>query len=241
MAVRGEIVLEDVHKSFRAYHGRSFKEAALRVVRRQRLVDRRVVLRGISLRIAPGERVGLLGKNGAGKSTLFRIMSGILQPDRGVVDVGGRVSPLIELTSGLVPDLTGRENVFLNSVLLGLTRREADERFDTMVTFAGLAEFIDTPVRFYSSGMQARLGFSVAVHVDADIVLVDETLAVGDVDFQARCLQKMNELASAGTTILLVSHDVQLATSFCSRLIDISDGVVVGDRHVEPIARPKQS
>ncbi len=230
MVSAGEILLDDVHKSFRAYHSRSFKESAIRIVRREPLTERRQVLRGVSLRVKPGERVGIIGKNGAGKSTLFRIMSGILQPERGVIDVGGRVSPLIEITSGLVLDLTGRENLLLNAVLLGLTRKEANDRFDEIVAFAGVAEFIDTPVRFYSSGMQARLGFAVAVHVDADIILVDETLAVGDVAFQARCLEKMRSLADGGVTVLLVSHDPVLVASFCRRVIEIGDGVVVSDQ-----------
>ncbi|MDP2342946.1 MAG: ATP-binding cassette domain-containing protein [Deltaproteobacteria bacterium] len=230
MAERGEIVLEDVHKSFRAYHSRTVKETAFRLLRGERLTERRPVLRGVTFRIARGERVGIIGKNGAGKSTLFRIMGGILQPEGGVVDVGGRVSPLIEITSGLVLDLTGRENLLLNAVLLGLTRKEANARFDDIVAFAGIAEFIDTPVRFYSSGMQARLGFSIAVHVDADIILVDETLAVGDVDFQARCLTKMGALADGGVTVVLVSHDPLLVASFCRRVIEIGDGVVLSDR-----------
>lgn len=223
---RGEIVLRDVVKSFRAYHSRSFKETALRLARLEPLTDRREVLRGLSLHVEPGERVGIVGRNGAGKSTLFRIISGILSPDRGEVEVGGRVSPLIEITSGLVPDLTGAENIRLNAILLGLTRAEAERRFDEIVHFAGLRDFTDTPVRYYSSGMQARLGFSVVVHVDADILLVDEALAVGDVDFQAQCLEKMDALAAAGTTVLLVSHDEEMISRFCRRLVRIEDGAV---------------
>ena len=230
MVAPGEIILHDVHKSFRAYHARSIKETFISVFKREPLTDRRAVLRGISLKIAPGERVGLVGKNGAGKSTLFRIMGGIMRPDRGVVEVGGCVSPLIEITSGFVADLTGRENLLLNAVLLGLTRKEAARRFDEIVAFANIGDFIDTPLRFYSSGMQARLGFGVAVHVDADIICVDETLAVGDVDFQARCLSKMHELSDLGVTILFVSHDPLLIKSFCRRVIEIDDGVIVSDQ-----------
>lgn len=232
MVERGGIVIDDVHKSFRSYHSRSFKETAIRLLRRQPMSERRAVLRGVSLRIGPGERVGIIGKNGAGKSTLFRILSGILQPEQGRVDVGGRVSPLIEITSGLVPDLTGRENIFLNAVLLGLTQMEAAQRFDPIVAFAGLGDFMDTPVRYYSSGMQARLGFSLAVHVDADIILVDETLAVGDVDFQARCLARMREVSDAGVTVVLVSHDPELIGSFCRRVIAIDGGRIASDTSI---------
>jgi ABC-type polysaccharide/polyol phosphate transport system ATPase subunit len=184
------------------------------------------VLRGVDLHVEPGERIGLIGNNGAGKSTLFRIISKIMQPDRGDVFVGGRVSPLIEITSGLVPDLTGAENIRLNGVLLGLTRQEVQARFEAIVQFAGVRELLDTPVRYYSSGMCARLGFSVVVHVNADIILVDEALAVGDEAFQADCMTKMNALADAGTTVLFVSHDPRATKSFCQKTALLEDGVI---------------
>ena len=225
----GVIVVDEVHKSFRAYHSRSFKETTIRLLRRQPLTERRPVLRGVNMHIARGERVGIMGRNGAGKSTLFRILGGILQPERGRVDVGGRISPLIEITSGLMLDLTGRENVMLNAVLLGLTEREARARFDTIVQFAGLAEVVDTPVRYYSTGMQARLGFSVAVHIDADILLIDEVLAVGDAEFQARCLAKLTEANSQGATVVFISHDADALKQFCPRVIGLADGVVAAD------------
>lgn len=229
MAAPGEIVVDDVHKSFRAYHSRSFKELAIRLARGEPLTERRPVLQGVSLRVSPGERVGITGRNGAGKSTLFRLLSGIYRPEQGRIDVGGRIAPLIEITSGLVLDLTGRENIFLNLVVLGLTRTEARRRFDAIVGFAGLEDFVDTPVRYYSSGMQARLGFSVVSHVDAEILLIDEVLAVGDKDFQERCLARMEMLHRAGSTIVFVSHDWAQLESVCSRVIRIEGGRVVAD------------
>ncbi len=220
----GEILVEDVHKSFRAYHSRSFKELAIRLARGEPISERRPVLQGVDLRIAPGERVGITGRNGAGKSTLFRLLSGIYRPDRGRIAVGGRIAPLIEITSGLVLDLTGRENIYLNAVILGLTRREARRRFDDIVAFAGLEDFVDTPVRYYSSGMQARLGFSVVAHVDAEILLIDEVLAVGDAEFQQRCLSRMVDLNRSGATIVFVSHDSAQINTFCSRVTQLNAG-----------------
>jgi ABC-2 type transport system ATP-binding protein len=225
----GEIVVDDVHKSFRAYHSRSVKEVLIRVARREPLTERRPVLRGVGFRVSPGERLGIVGRNGAGKSTLFRLLSGIYRPERGRISVGGRISPLIEITSGLVLDLTGRENILLNAVVLGLTRAEVRRRFDDIVGFAGLEEFVDTPVRYYSSGMQARLGFSVVAHVDADVVLIDEVLAVGDVDFQERCVDRMRQLNDRGATIVFVSHDHAQLTALCPRLVMLDGGRVVAD------------
>ncbi|MBI1947857.1 MAG: ABC transporter ATP-binding protein [Deltaproteobacteria bacterium] len=224
---RGSIVLRGVTKGFRAYHARSVKETLIRITRRQPLTERRPVLMGVDLEVAPGERLGILGRNGAGKSTLFRIISNILHADRGTVEVTGRVSPLIEVTAGIVIDMTGRENIGLVAALLGLSRRQVAERFDTIVDFAGIRDFLDTPARYYSSGMQARLGFSVGVHVDADILLVDEALAVGDAEFQAKCIAKMEELSELGVTIIVVSHDERLVRSFAPRVVTIADGRIV--------------
>ena len=226
MTERGTIQLRDVTKSFRAYHSRSLKETLFRLARGLPVSERRPVLKELNLSVARGERLGIVGKNGAGKSTLFRVISKILEVDSGAVEVGGRISPLIEITASHVPDLTGAENIRLNAVLLGLSRRQIDERFDAIVEFAGLGDFVDTPTRFYSSGMQARLGFAVGVHVDADALLVDEALSVGDVDFQQRCVTKMHQLANAGTTVVVVSHDEALVRSFCSRVVVMQDGRV---------------
>jgi ABC-2 type transport system ATP-binding protein len=225
----GSIRLNDVRKSFRSYHGSSIKDLAIRAARREPLVNRRSVLDGITFEVGPGESVGVLGRNGAGKSTLFRLMCGIMVADHGSLHLDGRVSPLIEVTAGMVPDMTGRENLLLNAALLGLTRAETRARFDEIVAFAGLAEFIDTPTRYYSSGMIARLGFSIAVHVDADILLIDEVLAVGDVAFQEQCLLRMRDLNRGGATVVFVSHDLAALSAFCTRFIWLESGRIRAD------------
>lgn len=222
---RGAIRLRGVKKSFPAYYTETLKGSLLRLLRGQRLLERRTILDGLDLDIAPGERVGIIGRNGAGKSTLFRLMSGILTPDAGSVEIGGRVSPLIEITAGLVPDMTGGENIRINASILGLRRDEIEERFDEIVAFADLREFVDTPVRFYSSGMMGRLGFAVATHVDADVVLIDEVLAVGDARFQRRCLDRIDELSNQGATVILVSHDIDAIARHMERVVWL-DGVI---------------
>jgi ABC-2 type transport system ATP-binding protein len=222
----GAIELVDVHKNFRLYGPRSVKETLVHLARGEPLTNRRAVLNGVSLSIAPCERVAIVGRNGAGKSTLFRILSGILAPDRGSVRVYGRVAPLIEITAGFVPDMTGMENLLLNAAILGLTRDEIEARKAAIVAFAGLEEFMDTPVRYFSSGMQTRLGFSVVAHVDADILLIDEALSVGDAEFQAKCIKRMRELADAGATVVFVSHDFDAVRSFCTRAIWLDGGGV---------------
>lgn len=226
---RGTIELVHVTKSFRKYHARSLKETALRALQGQPLIERWRAINDVSLTIEPGERVGLLGHNGAGKSTLFRIISNILNVDAGEVRVAGRVSPLIEVTAGMELDMTGAENIHLVASLLGLSRKQIRERFDSIVGFAELDEFLETPTRYYSSGMQARLGFSIGTHVDADILLVDEALSVGDLAFQQKCLQRMQDLSNAGVTIVVVSHQEEQVLSFVSRTIRLEKGRVVSD------------
>src|SRR5690606_37347034 len=175
---------------------------------RRRTVRQLWAVQGLDLQVEPGETVGLLGHNGAGKSTLLRMMAGVSEPTEGRVTVRGRVAPLISVGVGFHQELTGRENVYVNGMLLGLTRAEVEARFDEIVDFAELRDRIDTPVKFYSSGMFMRLGFSVAVHVDPDVLLVDEVLAVGDVAFQLKCFDRMRELSARGTTTVLVSHSM---------------------------------
>jgi ABC-2 type transport system ATP-binding protein len=215
----GSIALEGVSKDFRIYGPRSVKETLVHVARREPLRARRTVLQQVSFSVAPGERIAVVGRNGAGKSTLFRILSGILEPDAGTVRVFGRVAPLIEITAGFVPDMTGMENLLLNAAILGLARQEIEARTAEIVAFAGLEGFMDTPVRYFSSGMQTRLGFSVVAHVDADILLIDEALSVGDAEFQAKCLRRMREVADAGATVVFVSHDVDAVRTFCDRAL----------------------
>jgi ABC-type polysaccharide/polyol phosphate transport system ATPase subunit len=204
-------------------------------LRGQPVVERRTIFEGLDLDVKPGERIAIVGKNGAGKSTLFRLMAGILAPDAGDIAIGGRISPLIEILAGLVIDMTGAENIRLNASILGLTNAQIRDRFDEMLAFADLGDFVDTPVRYYSSGMLARLGFSVAVHVDADIVLVDEVLAVGDATFQRRCLDRMSELSRRGTTIILVSHDLEAVRTFFARTAWIGDQRVLDDGPTERV------
>jgi len=183
-------------------------------------------LTDVSLVIPPGATVGLVGRNGSGKSTLIRIIAGIYSPDGGRAVTQGRVSTLIELGAGFHPEFTGRENVYINGIILGLTKKEIHRRFDEIVAFAEIEPFIDAPVRTYSSGMYMRLGFSVAVHVDPDILLVDEVLAVGDETFVGRCLDKMNDFKKQGKTIVLASHDLALVERWCDRALLLERGRV---------------
>lgn len=190
-------------------------------------------LHDVSFTIAQGESVALIGRNGSGKSTSLKLMAGVTRPSEGEVMVRGRVSPLIELGAGFHPDLTGKENIYLNASILGMTNKEIGARFDEIVSFAELWDFIDTPVKRYSSGMYMRLGFSVAIHSHPDILLVDEVLSVGDAVFQEKCLTKMQEFQASGITIILVSHSLELVQSFCRRAILLHGGRLVceGEPH----------
>ncbi len=183
-------------------------------------------LTDVNLTIPHGATLGILGRNGTGKSTLIRIIAGIYKPDTGRVATEGRISTLIELGAGFHPEFTGRENVYINGIILGLSKKEIRRRFDEIVEFAGIAEFIDAPVRTYSSGMYMRLGFSVAVHVDPDILLVDEVLAVGDEAFVRQCLDKMDEFKKQGKTIILAGHDLGLIERWCDRALLLEQGRV---------------
>jgi ABC-type polysaccharide/polyol phosphate transport system ATPase subunit len=186
-------------------------------------------LRDIDLTINRGETVGIMGRNGAGKSTMLRLLAGVTQPTTGRVLVGGRVAPLLSVGVGFHPEMSGRENVYVNGMLLGLSRRQVEARFDRIVAFAELEKFIDTPVKFYSSGMFMRLGFAVAIHSDAEVLLVDEVLAVGDVAFQLKCFQRMREIQSQGTTIVFVSHSTHAIRLLCPRTVVISGGALAFD------------
>jgi lipopolysaccharide transport system ATP-binding protein len=178
----------------------------------------------VSFTVRRGEAFGFIGSNGSGKSTLLKLVAGILRPDSGTVQVEGRVAALIELGAGFHPEISGRENVYINAAVLGLTRREVDERFASIVEFSGLADFIDEPVKTYSSGMYVRLGFAVAIHTRPDVLLVDEVLAVGDEAFAHRCLRKIEELLAAGRTLLFVSHSLSLMESLCDRVLWLDHG-----------------
>ena len=231
------ITLERVSKVYRRY-GRQRRFATLKsalltgsLVRHLRPDESFQALDDVSLTVAPGATCGIVGRNGSGKSTLLKLVAGITRPTGGDVRVDGRVSALIELGAGFHPEISGRENVFINGVMLGLSRREIDRRFDEIVEFAELEDFIDAPVKTYSSGMYMRLGFAVAVHVDPEVLLVDEVLAVGDEGFSLKCLDKFAEFKRRGKTILLVTHALSMVERFCDEAVWLDEGRkrLVGD------------
>ena len=219
------ITCAGVWKSYRIYHQRShsLKE---KVLSRRNMYEDFWALKGVDLEIPQGETVGILGANGSGKSTLLKTMAGILSPNKGSVVAHGSISPLLELGTGFHPELTGRENVFLGGSLLGHGRRTLEGLYDEIVEFAGIANFMDIPVKNYSSGMYARLAFAVAVSVDPDILIIDEVLSVGDEQFQMRCHRKMADLRAGGRTVVIVSHNLETIRSLCSSAAWIHDGVV---------------
>ncbi|MDZ4243182.1 MAG: ABC transporter ATP-binding protein, partial [Candidatus Omnitrophota bacterium] len=186
-------------------------------------------VKDVSFNIEKGGVIGIMGPNGSGKSTTLKLLSRIMEPNKGDIKINGRLSALIEVTAGFHPELTGRENVYLNATILGMRKKEIDDKFDEIVEFSGVGEFIDTPVKRYSSGMYSRLGFSVAAHMEPDILLVDEVLSVGDIAFQAKCAQKIRELLKSGATIVLVSHQLGMIQSLCDRVILLQNGAVVRD------------
>lgn len=218
------IEIENLHKSFRIYsdRGSSLKETLLSPARRR--YQTRTVLEDVSLTVNQGEAVALIGKNGSGKSTLLKLMSRILYPEQGSVRMQGRVSSLIELGAGFHPDMTGRENIYTNASIFGLTHTEIDARLAEIIAFSELEAFIDDPVRTYSSGMYMRLAFAVAIHVGADILLIDEILAVGDAAFQAKCFERLMEIKAAGTTIVIVSHSMAQLERICDRTVWLENG-----------------
>jgi len=192
-------------------------------------------LRDVTFKIKPGEVIGVIGKNGAGKSTLLKILSRITFPTYGTVELNGRVSSLLEVGTGFHPELTGRENVFLNGTILGMTRHEIDRKFDEIVDFSGISKFIDTPVKFYSSGMGVRLAFSVAAHLEPEILLIDEVLSVGDAAFQKRSLGKMEEVSKQGRTVLFVSHNMGAVRALCTRGLLLEEGALTMDDEVDVV------
>jgi ABC-type polysaccharide/polyol phosphate transport system ATPase subunit len=220
----GRIRVEGVSRRFRvrANEARSLKE--LFVLGGRTEVQDVLALRDVSLTVEPGEAVGLVGRNGSGKSTLLRIVAGIIKPTSGRVEVGGRIGSLLELGAGFHPDFSGRENVFLNGAIYGLKRAQIRERFDEIVAFAELEDAIDRPVRTYSSGMYMRLGFAIAAHLDADILLLDEVFAVGDEAFQRKCFGKIFEFKQGGGTIVFVSHDATQVERLCERAVLLREG-----------------
>lgn len=220
--------VEHVGKWFRRYGDRpmTFKEALLKGFRALKPEEQFWALDDVSFAVQRGKMMGIIGQNGAGKSTLLRLVGGVGRPDRGQVRVQGRIGALLDLGAGFHPDLTGRENVFISGVITGLTRREVAQRFDSIVAFSELEEFIDNPLRTYSTGMQMRLAFSVAAHINPDVLLVDEVLAVGDLAFQRKCLNRISQFKTDGATILLVSHDIGAIRNLCDEVIWLRHGRV---------------
>lgn len=228
------IEITGIHKRFALRHTRSLKETVLWLLKGRKgdLSRTFPALDDVSLVVEEGETVALLGFNGSGKSTLLKHISGVMLPDSGTVRTRGRVAGLIEVGAGFHPDLSGRDNVFLNGAILGMSEKDIHRQFDSIVDFAEIGEFIDTEVRFYSSGMYLRLAFSVAVHTDPNVFLIDEILAVGDEPFQRKCILKIKELAEAGKTLVVVSHDLDLIGQICRRGVVLEKGRVVHDAPV---------
>lgn len=229
------IEVRNVNKQFVLRHTRSLKETIVWLVKGRKgdLSKKFHALRDVDLEVQQGETVALLGLNGSGKSTLLKHISGVMLPDTGTVRTRGKVAGLIEVGAGFHHDLSGRDNVYLNGAILGMTEAQINEQFDSIVEFAEIGEFIDTEVRFYSSGMYLRLAFSVAVHTDPEVFLVDEILAVGDEPFQRKCLDKIKELSAAGKTLVVVSHDLELVSRICDRGVVLQHGNVVFDGPIQ--------
>ena len=232
------IEIAGVTKEFTLRHRRSLKELVVAAVRRQDLgINTFKALDGVTFDVHQGEAVALLGFNGSGKSTLLKLISGVLRPDGGRVRTRGRVAGLIEVGAGFHPDLTGRENVFLNGAILGMTKKQIEDAYDSIVDFSEIPDFMDTEVKFYSSGMFLRLAFAVAVHSDPEVFLIDEILAVGDEPFQRKCLDEIRGLSDQGKTLVIVSHDLNMVSDLCERGVLLEKGVKVADGPSKDVVR----
>lgn len=228
------IEVSSVSKTFRINNGAtSIKD--LIVYHKQFNRAKRKVLNNVSFSVKKGEVIGIIGRNGSGKSTILKLLSGILKPDTGTIDIDGKISCLIELGAGFHPDMTGRENVYINSSIFGVDRKETERRFQQILDFSEIGSFIDERVRNYSSGMYLRLAFSVAINVDADILLVDEILAVGDINFSKKCIDKLNEMKNNGVSIVIVTHAVDMAKEMCDRVIWIEGGEIKAEGDPESV------
>jgi ABC-type polysaccharide/polyol phosphate transport system ATPase subunit len=233
------VAVHDLSVRYRIPHERlpSFKEYAIRRLQRRIVFEDFWALRDVNLTLAGGEAVGIVGRNGAGKSTLLRVIARVLRPTTGRVIVRGRLAPLLEVGAGFHPELTGRENVFLNGTLLGRTRHEIEEKLDDIVAFAEMAEFMDAPLRTYSSGMAARLGFAVATAWTPDVLLVDELLAVGDEAFREKCLELMGSFRRANIALVVVSHDLSIISTICDRALWLDRGTVIAHGSVAEVTQ----
>lgn len=227
------IEVNHLSKRFRKYYDKTLKGYFISLAKREKRYEQFHALHDVSFAVKKAEAFAIIGDNGAGKSTLFKILSGIIDKDHGDVTVNGKIAPLIELSAGLSRDLSGKENIRLNCAIFGLNREQIETVYPKIVDFAELKEFIDMPVKFYSSGMKARLGFSIAVHIDAEIILIDEVLAVGDKDFKKKCYAKMRELKREGKTIVIISHSLKPLKDICDRALILKKGkvIAIGDVH----------
>ena len=232
------IIVNNVHKTFNVYLDKAstVKEKLLFLFSRNRK-EKRQVLRGINLNIKEGEVVALIGTNGSGKSTLLKLITKIIYPNKGTITTKGKVTSLLELGAGFHPDFSGRENIYFNASIFGLTRKEIDERLEQIIEFSELRDFIDNPVRTYSSGMYMRLAFSVAINVDADILLIDEILSVGDEHFQNKCFNKMLELKKQGKTMVFVTHSMDSVRKLCDRAVWLYNGEIKMDGNTEDVTK----
>jgi lipopolysaccharide transport system ATP-binding protein len=232
------VIVRKVGKRFRRYHADApgtIHEALLKGFRKLMPAEQFWGLRDVDFRANRGRMIGVIGRNGAGKSTLLRLIAGVGRPDEGTIEINGRVQALLNLGAGFHPELTGRENLLVNGVIGGLTRREVAQRFDAIVSFSGLEEFIDSPLRTYSNGMQMRLAFSIAIHSAPDILLIDEVLAVGDLAFQRTCMERIAELKAGGCTIILVTHDPGVVQELCDEALWMRAGRVAAFGAAEPV------
>jgi ABC-2 type transport system ATP-binding protein len=227
--VSKSIVVDHVSKRFTMRYHRTIKQMSIAKLRGHDLSDSFLAVDDVSFTVEQGESIGLMGLNGSGKSTLLKVINGVMRPDSGQVLTRGRIAGLIATGAGFHPQLTGRENVFLNAAILGMTEKETNAKFDDIVEFADIGKFLDTPVGHYSSGMFARLGFAVAVHTDSDIFLVDEVLAVGDRPFKKKCMAKMQEIRASGRTLFYVSHAAGSVRKMCDRVIVLEKGRLAYD------------
>jgi ABC-2 type transport system ATP-binding protein len=227
------IEVDHVTKQFTMQYHRTLKQIAVASMQRLPLQEKFLAVNDVSFTVEQGESVGLMGLNGSGKSTLLKVLSGVMRPDVGHVRTRGRIAGLIATGAGFHPQMTGRENLFLNGAILGMSEKEINAKFEEIVEFAGIGKFLDIPVSHYSSGMYARLGFAIAIHVDADIFLADEVLAVGDRPFKKKCMQKMQEIRAAGTTIFYVSHAAGSVRAMCDRVLVLESGHLNFDGDVD--------
>jgi ABC-2 type transport system ATP-binding protein len=227
------IVVENVSKRFTKQYHRTLKQVTVALARRQQVTNSFLALDDVSFRVEQGESIGLMGLNGSGKSTLLKIVQGVMEPDRGNVRTRGRISGLIATGAGFHPQLTGRENIYLNAAILGMSEAETNRKFDEITAFADIDDFLDSPVAYYSSGMHARLGFAIAIHVDADIFLADEALSVGDKPFKIKCIKKLKEIRKSGVTIFYVSHAAGSVRNICDRVLVLEKGVLGFDGDVD--------